>query len=114
MKIILMKRQLRKNFYVDDCLKSVQNEQDAVRFVSQFHDLLAKGGFRLTNWLSNTSRVIKSVLVSERASCVRNLELDHLPVDLALGVQWDVRQMSFASKSQSRTDLTTEEESSLS
>ena len=110
-----MKRQLRKrNFYVDDCLKSVQNEQDAVRFVSQFHDLLAKGGFRLTNWLSNTSRVIKSVLVSERASSVRNLDFDHLPVDLALGVQWDVRQMSFASKSQSRTDLRTEEEPSLS
>ena len=72
-------------------MKSVQSEQDAVRFAIQLHDLLGKGGFRRTNWLSNTCRVIKLVPVSERAGSVRNLDLDHLPVELALGVQWDVR-----------------------
>ena len=44
---------VRKNFYVDDCLKSVQSEQDAVRLTGQLRDLLAKGGFHLTKWLSN-------------------------------------------------------------
>ena len=45
---------VRKNFYVDDCLKSVQSEQDAVRLTGQLRDLLAKGGFRLTKWLSKS------------------------------------------------------------
>lgn len=66
---------VRKNFYVDDCLKSVQSEQDAVRLAGQLCDLLAKGGFRLTKWLSNSCRVIESVPVSERAGSVKNLDL---------------------------------------
>ena len=95
-----MKKQLRlrKNFYVDDCLKSVQSEQDAVRLAGQLRDLLAKGGFRLTKWLSNSRRVIESVPVSERAGSVKNLDLDHLPVERPLGVQWDVQSDVFRLK----------------
>ena len=89
---------VRKNFYVDDCLKSVQSEQDAVRLAGQLRDLLAKGGFRLTKWLSNSRRVIESVPVSERAGSVKNLDLDHLPVEHALGVQWDVQSDVFRFK----------------
>ena len=95
-----MKKQLRlrKNFYVDDCLKSVQSEQDAVRLAGQLRDLLAKGGFRLTKWLSNSHRVIELVAVSERAGTVKNLDLDHLPVEHALGVQRDVQSDVFRFK----------------
>ena len=37
-----------RNFYVDDCLKSVPTIPEACRLVTQLTDLLAKGGFRLT------------------------------------------------------------------
>ena len=106
---------VRKNFYVDDCLKSVQIEQDALRLNGQLRDLLAKGGFRLTKWLPNSRRVIKSVPTSESAGSVKNLDLVHLPVERASPWAYSgtYSQMSFASKSQLRTDLRSEGESSL-
>ena len=106
---------VRKNFYVDDCLKSVQIEQDALRLTGQLRDLLAKGGFRLTKWLPNSRRVIKSVPTSESAGSVKNLDLVHLPVERASPWAYSgtYSQMSFASKSQLRTDLRSEGESSL-
>ena len=39
---------VRRNFYVDDCLKSVEDNQQASRLVNQLCQLLAKGGFCLT------------------------------------------------------------------
>ena len=41
------------DFYVDDCLKSLKTEEEAVEQVQQLRELLACGGFRLTKWLSN-------------------------------------------------------------
>ena len=37
-----------RNFYVDDCLKSVATTEEAVRLSSQLRELLSRGGFRLT------------------------------------------------------------------
>ena len=39
---------VERNFYVDDCLKSVQTPHFAVRLVQELTELLKKGGFRLT------------------------------------------------------------------
>lgn len=44
---------VKRNFYVDDCLKSVQSEQTAISHVEHLTGLLKKGGFRLTKWLSS-------------------------------------------------------------
>ena len=51
----------KRNFYVDDCLKSVKLDEDAVRHVRDLTELLKKGGFRLTKWLSNSRTVVESV-----------------------------------------------------
>jgi len=45
---------VRRNFYVDDCLKSVEDDQCARRSVEQLCQLLAKGGFRLTKCISSS------------------------------------------------------------
>ena len=50
---------VRKNFYVDDCLKSVQSEQDAVRLTGQLRDLLAKGGYTARAESLNQSRYVR-------------------------------------------------------
>lgn len=42
-----------KNMYVDDLMKSVSSPEIAMRLPSQLRELLVKGGFRLTKWLSN-------------------------------------------------------------
>jgi len=37
-----------RNFYVDDCLRSVESEEKAVELVKCLTDLLIQGGFNLT------------------------------------------------------------------
>ena len=89
---------MKRNFYVDDCLKSVEDDQQASRLVNQLRQLLAKGGFRLTKWISNAYDVIQSVPVSGRARSVKELDLENLPIEHALGILWDVQSDRFPFK----------------
>ncbi len=38
---------VKRNFYVDDCLKSVPTEEAAIKLASELRELLTCGGFRL-------------------------------------------------------------------
>ena len=91
---------VRRNFYVDDCLKSVRTTQVARKLVCELTDLLSRGGFRLTKWTSNDRQVLASIPESERAKSVINLDLDldELPVERTLGVQWNVENDEFGFK----------------
>ncbi|XP_041461181.1 uncharacterized protein LOC121412436 [Lytechinus variegatus] len=86
---------VRRNFYVDDCLTSVKSAEEASRLVNELRELLSKGGFRLTKWISNDRNVLSSVPETERAASVPNMDLDKLPVERTLGILWDVDQDSF-------------------
>ena len=86
---------VERNFYVDDCLKSVPSEDAAVTLADQLRELLARGGFKLTKWLSNSKRVLESLPESERAAKVKGLDFYKLPVERALGVQWNVSSDTF-------------------
>ena len=44
---------MKQNFYVDDCLKSVQSEVDAIQLVHELREACQKGGFWLTKFSSN-------------------------------------------------------------
>ena len=89
---------VNRNFYVDDCLKSVPTVPEAHRLVSQLSNLLAQGGFHLTKWISNCREVLKSIPPSERAPSIRDLDLEDLPLDRALGTQWDVERDTLSFK----------------
>ncbi|XP_053402855.1 uncharacterized protein LOC128558076 [Mercenaria mercenaria] len=84
---------VKRNFYVDDCLKSVSSDEKAIELAADLQSLLRRGGFRLTKWLSNKRDVVESIPESERAPSIMNLsKSDSLPVDRALGVQWNVEK----------------------
>ncbi|CAC5389634.1 unnamed protein product [Mytilus coruscus] len=84
---------VERNFYVDDCLKSVSSEQQAIKLATDLQSMLKMGGFRLTKWLSNRRNVLNAIPESERASSVVSLGTsDMLPSDKALGVIWDVNE----------------------
>ncbi|XP_015747596.1 PREDICTED: uncharacterized protein LOC107327368 [Acropora digitifera] len=87
-----------KNFYVDDCLKSVATTEEAVKLAGDLSDLLAKGGFRLTKWLSNDKEVLKSIPETERATSVKILDFGDVLTERALGVQWNVNHDKFTFK----------------
>ena len=86
---------VKHNFYVDDCLKSVETDLIAVTLVHELCQMLAKGGFRLTKWLSNSRTVIEAIPESERAATIKNLDLEDLPIERALGIQWNIQVDTF-------------------
>lgn len=88
---------VNRNFYVDDCVKSVATTEEAVRLVEQLPELLSRGGFRLTKWISNRREILSSVAKEDLAPSVKNLNLDleDLPLDRALGMQWDTEEDTF-------------------
>ena len=90
---------VEENFYVDDCLRSVASEDEAIRLVDQLSLLLKKGGFRLTKWMSNSKSVIDSIPESERAASVKNLDFNNATLtERALGVRWNVQADTFSYK----------------
>lgn len=87
---------IRHNFYVDDCLKGVNSTEHALLLYRQLSELCAKGGFHLNKWISNDRTVIAAIPEQDRAKEVRTLDLDEeLPMERALGVQWDVEADRF-------------------
>ena len=79
---------LRKNFHVDDCMRSEEPEEGAVQKTSSVRSACAAEGFTRGKFVSNRLEVLVSH--EERAQDVRTLDLttDHLPVERALVVQW--------------------------
>lgn len=59
------------NFYVDDCLKSVHNEEAAILLQEDLTQLCASGGFHLNKWTSNSRTLLQSIPELERAKEIR-------------------------------------------
>ena len=83
---------VKDNFFVDDCLLSVEDETTAIRVRNQLCSLLSRGGFRLTKWLSNSRTVVDEVPENDRIKQLKSVDLNlgsSLPMDRALGIHWD-------------------------
>ena len=68
----------KKNFYVDDSLFSKPSTEQAVHSSLELMRMLRKGNFRPTKFHPAEERTIK------------NLDLDKLPIERALGQQWNI------------------------
>ena len=88
---------VKRNFYVDDCLRAVENVQEAIKLVSDLKAMLAEGGFRITKFASNSEEVIQSIAVEDRAKGVKqfNFDSDNSFYEKALGLTWDLKGDSF-------------------
>ena len=84
---------MRRNFYVDDCLRSVKTEADGKSQITCLRQACAKGGFRLTKFISNHQSVLESIPEEECSKEVKLLDLnyDDLPIKHALGVVCRIR-----------------------
>ena len=76
-----------KSFYVDDCLRSVPSVNEAINIIQGAVSLLAKGGFKLTKFLSSHDDVLKVIPESDHAKEVKDLSFNSN--SKALGVRWD-------------------------
>ena len=57
---------LRRNFYVDDLLKSVRDVNTAIYLLHEVIKLFTDGGFRLTKFVSNNAEVLLSIPETDR------------------------------------------------
>ena len=89
-----------KNFYVDDCLKTVSSKAVAVQLRIDLCHLLSRGGFRVTKWLCIDKDVLETIPKFERARSVLDLDLSNqnLPHERTLGVQWNMDSDTFTFK----------------
>lgn len=88
---------IRREFYVDDGLKSVASVEEAVTLIKDTKEMCRRGGFNLHKFVCNNKDVIESIPIEDRAEGIKNTDLDQkaLPLERALGVQWCVEGDSF-------------------
>ena len=89
---------VKRNFYVDDLLKSVENIASAIQLARELQELLGRGGFRLMEWASNDRAVLPSIDREERERPAISLHLDDLPTERVLFDLWKVEGDSFVFK----------------
>ena len=81
------------NFYVDDCLKSVATEEEAIQLFRNLTLVLSKGGFKLTKWNTNNRNVLKAI---PNKDCVVDIDVTGtLPPEKVLGIYWNIEDDIF-------------------
>lgn len=86
---------IKNNFYVDDLVKSVPHEEDAISLINEIRALLSKGGFELCGFASNSIQVLSSLPREDLSKELDNVSLsaeEDLPYERALGVVWKISQ----------------------
>ena len=79
-----------ESFYVDDMLKSFDDEESAVRHVDHVRKVLLDSGFNLTGFASNSRYVLDSIPVDKLSKTFDSIDItEELPSDRALGIKWN-------------------------
>ena len=81
---------VKRNLYVDDSLNSLDDETDALKLQADLTELMKRGGFTLTKWLSNSPVVMEQIPEPERVPS-KSVTLNDLPTSQALGVTYDAQ-----------------------
>ena len=82
-------------FYVEDCVKSVQNDEEGMLVAHDLAILLARGGCYVTKWTSNSATILVSIPTEERSETIKDLSFSKPTIEQALGVIWNVASDEF-------------------
>ena len=85
----IVSKTVQRNFYVDDCLKSMSDIDSTINLIEQLRALFLSGGFFLTKFTSNCRKILFSVPGPDRA--VANdvdIMCNELPIGNTLGLVW--------------------------
>ena len=88
---------MRRDFYIDDGLKSVKCVDTAINLIKNCQAMCAKAGLRLHKFSSNKKEVIQAVRPEDHAKGLQELDLtgDPLPIERTLGIIWCAKTDSF-------------------
>ena len=83
-------RTVQRNFYMDDFLKSVRTPQEAIKIYQKIRDILSKGGFNLTKWITSDDEVESQIPEKDRSTkVVKTFEAEPQSSSI-LGLNWNV------------------------
>lgn len=68
---------VKRNFCVDDCLKSLPSVAVVIAHARDLQNLLSKGGFKLTKWVSNSREVLQAIPEQEHSAEFKRLDLHY-------------------------------------
>ncbi|XP_028413517.1 uncharacterized protein LOC114536351 [Dendronephthya gigantea] len=91
---------VKKNFYVDDLLKSLNTTAEAIHRAEELIKLCELGGFNLTKFMSNDRDVLSSIAAEKRADPNLDFSLGKLPMKGLLAHARISSQMNWDSKYQ--------------
>ncbi|VDP76655.1 unnamed protein product, partial [Schistosoma curassoni] len=87
---------LRENFYVDDCLVSVETIPEAAELANNLIRLVALGGFRLHKWVSNVNEALNDVPIGDRSNNSVRIPGSTERIQRTLGLCWHTQSDCFA------------------
>ena len=83
-------RTVQRNFYMEDFLKSVRTPQEAIEIYQKVRDILIKGGFNLTKWITIDDEVKSQIPETDRSTkVVKTFEVEPQSSSI-LGLNWNV------------------------
>ena len=88
---------IRRNFYVDDWLKSFNRKAEAVGVIEQIRLSLDYAGFHLTKFVSSEAEVLLGVPEEDLSISMKDLDLDGVQ-GKALGLIWNASSDQFGVK----------------
>ena len=85
---------LMGDFYVYNLLKSVQDDQTAIKLMKDVATICAEAGFQLIKFVSNSKDVLLSIPEGERMKGLQDqeLRLGTLPTENALDIHWNIEK----------------------
>lgn len=89
---------VQRHFYVNDGLKSVPTESEAIKLLKDTQDLLAASNLRLYKIASNSTKVMKAFPTEDLAIGLKDVDFytEFPPMQRSLGVCWDIEEDTFA------------------
>ncbi|XP_066934408.1 uncharacterized protein [Clytia hemisphaerica] len=81
---------LFNNFYVDDMLKSEDDEQETIEMIQGVKSLCKRGGFNLVKFVTNSQTVLNSLPKEDLGSSLKDASLLGGLTDKVLGVSWNL------------------------
>ncbi|KAM4048607.1 uncharacterized protein ACNLHF_011410 [Anomaloglossus baeobatrachus] len=88
---------VEKDFYVDDGLKSLPTEEEAIDLLKRTQGMLSQAKLRLHKIASNSLTVMRAFESGDHAPGFKDIDLglDSPPVQRSLGIRWDLAADSF-------------------
>merc|ERR1711911_42209 len=91
-----------EEMYVDDFIKSIEEEDDGLRLIEELTQICSRGGFQIGKWLSNSKKIMESIPEDKVAKSVKKFrtaeEKDAKLIDHALGMKYEVEEDVFSTE----------------